>query len=160
MRRFLLAPCALCISSGSASSPPRAGADSPEGVGAGWTAAMHAHDAAALERLTIPADLLAAVVECRAGAGLAEEVARWRAAIDAVAAKSKNVQRLELARFELKRQRVVQPGDVTDGCTAMQEIRLVDANLHLSFELAGRPQNAVESIDVIGIGDRWYLQEQ
>ena len=160
MRRFVLAASALCLASACASSPPRAGADSPEDVGAGWTTAMHDSDAVALERLTVPADLLAAAVACRAGEGIAEEVARWRASIDELATKSKNVHGLELARFEVKRQRVIQPGEAADGCTAKQEIRLVDADLHLRFELAGRPQSGVESIDVIGIGDRWYLQEK
>lgn len=160
MRCFVLAASALCLASACASAPPRAGADSPEGVGAGWTAAMHANDAAALERLTVPAELLAAAVDCQPGQGIAAEVARWRASIDETTVKSRNVHGLALARFELKRQRVIQAGEAADGCTAKQAIRLVDADLHLRFELGGRPQNGVESIDVIGIGDRWYLQEK
>lgn len=159
MRNFILAASASLLASACASAPT-VGADSPEDVGARWAAAMHAGDAAALERLTVPADLLATAVDCQPDQGIARDVARWRDSIAEVAAKGKKLDALSLTGVDIKRQRVLQPGEATDGCTAKQEIRLVDADLKLSIESGGHHEYATESIDVIGIGDRWYMQEQ
>lgn len=130
------------------------GADSSDGVGKAFVAAVNAQDKEALKKLFPPDELMKETFECKEAE---EDITKTREGLAQELDGDLKGVTLTWKGEKDPRPKTMKAGEESDGCKYKKELTVVRVKWEFDITKDGKTENEGEGVSVGKFGDRWYL---